>query len=190
MTFDELINTAAARRASDIHLRAGHAPLVRIHGELQRWSSVAALTAGHLDAIADRLLPPVHKERLQTKLEVAHFRHSEKESPAEIAASVEKIRRSNFIFAGPGSPTYAVKHWQGSPVWDAVTAQFEQGADLFFASAASITMGRYALPVYEIYKAGDDPFWADGLDMLGTFGITAAVVPHYNDNSGGDNSTP
>jgi twitching motility protein PilT len=70
MTFDELINTAASRRASDIHLRAGHAPLVRIHGELQRWSSVAALTAGHLDAIADRLLPPVHKERLQTKLEV------------------------------------------------------------------------------------------------------------------------
>jgi twitching motility protein PilT len=31
---------------------------------------VAPLTAGHLEAIAARLLPPVHQERLQTKLEV------------------------------------------------------------------------------------------------------------------------
>jgi twitching motility protein PilT len=70
MTFDQLIATAGAKSASDIHLRAGHAPLVRIHGELERWSSVAPLTAAHLDAIATRLLPPGHQERLQTKLEV------------------------------------------------------------------------------------------------------------------------
>src|SRR5690606_35976046 len=56
--------------ASDIHLRAGHAPLDRIHGELRRWSEIAPLTAAHLDATADRLLSPVHKDQLQTKLEV------------------------------------------------------------------------------------------------------------------------
>ncbi|MEO7190694.1 MAG: PilT/PilU family type 4a pilus ATPase [Vicinamibacterales bacterium] len=70
MTFDQLITTASAKGASDIHLRAGHAPLVRIHGELQRWTSVAPLTAAHLDAISLRLLPPGHQEKLQTKLEV------------------------------------------------------------------------------------------------------------------------
>ncbi len=70
MTFDQLITTASARGASDIHLRAGHVPLVRIHGNLQRWTQVAPLTASHLDAIAGRLLPPAHQERLQTKLEV------------------------------------------------------------------------------------------------------------------------
>jgi len=70
MTFDQLITAASSSRASDIHLRAGHAPLVRVNGELQRWNSVAPLTAGHLEAIASRLLPPVHQERLQTKLEV------------------------------------------------------------------------------------------------------------------------
>jgi hypothetical protein len=146
-------------------------------------------TAGYetnVDAISAKAVE-YYDHHLQTRLEVAHFRHSERESPAEVAASVEKIRRSNLIFAGPGSPTYAIRHWRGSPVWEAVTAQFEAGADLFFASAASIVMGRYALPVYEIYKAGEDPFWADGLDMLGRFGINLAVVPHYNDNSGGDN---
>ncbi|MCC7008333.1 MAG: PilT/PilU family type 4a pilus ATPase [Acidobacteria bacterium] len=70
MTFDQLIAAASASRASDIHLRAGHAPLVRLNGVLQRWSSVAPLTPGHLEAIASRLLPPIHQERLQTKLEV------------------------------------------------------------------------------------------------------------------------
>ena len=44
MTFDQLISAAAASKASDIHLRAGHPPLVRINGDLQRWQSVAALT--------------------------------------------------------------------------------------------------------------------------------------------------
>ena len=41
MTFAQLISTASSKGASDIHLRAGHAPLVRVHGELQRWTSVA-----------------------------------------------------------------------------------------------------------------------------------------------------
>ncbi|MGE0686847.1 MAG: hypothetical protein AB7P33_08900 [Dehalococcoidia bacterium] len=146
-------------------------------------------TAGYetnVDSISAKAVE-YYQHHLQTKLEVAHFRHSERESPSEVAASIEKIRRANLIFAGPGSPTFAIKHWRGSPIWEAVCAQFEAGADLFFASAASITMGRYALPVYEIYKAGEDPHWKDGLDMLGRFGVNVAVVPHYNDNSGGDN---
>ena len=44
MTFDQLIAAAAASKASDIHLRAGHPPLVRVNGELQKWTTVAALT--------------------------------------------------------------------------------------------------------------------------------------------------
>jgi twitching motility protein PilT len=70
MTFDQLVSTAGARSASDIHLRAGHAPLVRVDGVLQRWTKVAALSANDLEAIASRLLPPVHQEKLQKHLEV------------------------------------------------------------------------------------------------------------------------
>jgi hypothetical protein len=58
---------------------------------------------------------------------------------------------------------------------------------MFFASAASISLGRYALPVYEIYKAGSDPFWDDGLDLLSYYGLNLAVVPHFDDQSGGEN---
>jgi twitching motility protein PilT len=70
MTFDQLVTTAGQRGASDIHLRAGHAPLVRIDGALQRWTKVAPLSASDLEAIAIRLLPPQHQERLQKQLEV------------------------------------------------------------------------------------------------------------------------
>jgi twitching motility protein PilT len=70
MTFDELVAAAGSRGASDIHLRANHVPLVRIDGTLERWSTVAPLSAADLEGIAVRLLPPVHQERLQTKLEV------------------------------------------------------------------------------------------------------------------------
>jgi twitching motility protein PilT len=70
MTFDQLIQTAGGRGASDIHLRAGHVPLVRIDGSLERWTSVAAVSAADLDAFAQRLLSPLHQERLRTKLEV------------------------------------------------------------------------------------------------------------------------
>ena len=70
MTFDQLLIAASSRGASDIHLRAGHVPLVRIDGVLERWTSVAPVTATDLDSIAQRLLPPHQQERLQTRLEV------------------------------------------------------------------------------------------------------------------------
>jgi twitching motility protein PilT len=70
MTFDGLVAAAAQRGASDIHLRAGHVPLVRINGDLERWSAVQPLSATDLEAVATRLLNANQQERLKTKLEV------------------------------------------------------------------------------------------------------------------------
>ena len=70
MTFDALLSEAHRRGASDIHLRAGHVPLVRIDGELSRWTQVQVLGAADLEALATRLLSPAHQERLRTHLEV------------------------------------------------------------------------------------------------------------------------
>ena len=146
-------------------------------------------TAGYetnVDAICDKAVE-YYAHHLQTELAVARYMHRERSTPAEVAAAVAAIRGSNMIFAGPGSPTYAIRQWRDSAVWDEVVRRFEDGADVFFASAASISLGRYALPVYEIYKAGEDPFWVDGLDLLGRFGINVAVIPHFDDASGGEN---
>ena len=146
-------------------------------------------TAGfetNVDAIVEKAVE-YYAHHLQTELRVARFRHRERATPAETAAAVATIRDANLIFAGPGSPTYAIRQWRESPVWDAVLQRFQAGADIFFASAASISLGRFSLPVYEIYKAGEDPFWTEGLNLLGELGLDLAVVPHYDDNSGGEN---
>ena len=70
MTFDQMIQTASSQGASDIHLRAGHVPLVRVDGSLERWKNVAAISAQSLEAIATRLLSPAHQQQLATKHEV------------------------------------------------------------------------------------------------------------------------
>jgi len=53
------------------------------------------------------------------------------------------------------------------------------------ASAAALTIGRFTLPVYEIYKVGQDIHWVDGLDILSQFGLHLVVVPHWNNAEGG-----
>lgn len=163
------------------------AALARVDGPLRAvFLDTTAGFESNADAIVKKAVD-YYRHHLQMELHVARYRHANSASTAETAAAVAEIRASNFIFAGPGSPTYAIKQWQGSPVWEAVVEQFEGGAHVLFASAAVITLGRYSLPVYEIYKAGYDPFWVDGLDLLGRLGLKLAVVPHFNDNSGGEN---
>ena len=98
---------------------------------------------------------------------------------------LEGLLHSRFIFAGPGSPSYAVRQLQGSLAWEYTQVRHRLGAALAFASAASISLGALALPVYEIYKVGEDPHWKPGLDLLGPFGLSLAIIPHWNNSDGG-----
>jgi twitching motility protein PilT len=70
MTFDALLSAAAALKASDVHLRAGQPPLLRINGELRRHTESGAMSSADLDALADSLLTPNQQQRLRTELEV------------------------------------------------------------------------------------------------------------------------
>ena len=87
MTFDQLILEASSRGASDIHLRADHVPLVRIDGALERWTHVAPIAGASLEAVATRVLSPLHQTQLQTKMEV---------DVAWQAPNVGRIRASVF----------------------------------------------------------------------------------------------
>jgi hypothetical protein len=116
---------------------------------------------------------------------VASFKAAERATGREIDNAVRKLRRANYIFAGPGSPTYAVRNWQNTPLLDVVARRVGEGAHLVLASAAAIAIGRYALPVYEIYKVGAEPHWVDGLDLLASHGLELAVVSHWNNAEGG-----
>lgn len=99
------------------------------------------------------------------------------------------VRRARYVFAGPGSPSYALDIWQRVGIVDALQSMVEAGGTLTFASAASLTLGRKAIPVYEIYKVGQDPFWLDGLDLMTRLGLPSVVIPHWNNAEGGNHDT-
>lgn len=92
---------------------------------------------------------------------------------------------ANYLFMGPGSPTYAVRQLRESFTWHALRLQHRQGAALCFSSASTLAISRYTIPVYEIYKVGEDLHWKEGLDFFGAFGLALVVVPHWNNNDGG-----
>ena len=98
---------------------------------------------------------------------------------------IQPLASASLIFMGPGSPSYAVRQLEGSLAWEMICARFWQGASLVLASAAAIAFGRYALPIYEIYKVGEDPHWKAGLDFFGNIGLALAIVPHWNNQDGG-----
>ena len=69
--------------------------------------------------------------------------------------------------------------------WDVIRARHRLGATLIFASAATISVGAHALPVYEIYKVGQDVHVVDGLDFFSDFGLHVSFIPHWNNAEGG-----
>lgn len=98
---------------------------------------------------------------------------------------VAPLLQSNAIFLGPGSPTYAVRQLQDSLLWQTLQARHRLGATLILASAATIAAGALALPVYEIYKVGEDLHWTPGLNLLAPFGLELVFVSHWDNNEGG-----
>jgi hypothetical protein len=96
------------------------------------------------------------------------------------------IRAADWVFAGPGSPSYALAHWQAGPVAAGLRDRVLAGDGLtVLASAAAATAGRFTVPVYEIYKAGGAPRWLTGLDLLGALRLDVALIPHYDNAEGG-----
>jgi hypothetical protein len=99
---------------------------------------------------------------------------------------VAPLLTANYIMMGPGSPSYAVRQLAASLAWHTMLARHRQGYPLVFASAATIAASAIALPVYEIYKVGEDPHWKPGLDLFGPYGAKIAFVPHWDNRDGGD----
>ena len=57
---------------------------------------------------------------------------------------------------------------------------------MVLASAATVAISTFALPVYEIYKVGEDLHWKEGLDLFGLYGLPLVFIPHWNNREGGD----
>ncbi len=120
---------------------------------------------------------------------VASFRSRDVDAVTQ-ATAVARIREARYLMAGPGSPSYALRQWVGGPIPAALADKLAGGGIVTMASAAALTLGLVTIPVYEVYKVGEDPRWLEGLDLLGSAsGLRAAVVPHFDNAEGGNHDT-
>ncbi len=100
-------------------------------------------------------------------------------------AILTPLLTANAIMFGAGSPTYTVRQLKDSLAWHMLLARHRLGAALVLASAATIAISAHALPVYEIYKVGQDLHWSEGLDFFGPCGMRLIFIPHWNNSEGG-----
>lgn len=129
------------------------------------------------------------RSHIQQEMSAASFKRSEALTTYEAEQAFQTLREADFILIGPGSPTYAVRQWRPTPIPEILVQRLESGGCLVAASAAALTVGRFTLPVYELYKVGEDLHWAEGLDTMGHFGFNLVVIPHWNNAEGGSHDT-
>jgi hypothetical protein len=122
-------------------------------------------------------------------VEAAGLTRTDSGDTVAVERGIAKVRSADWVFAGPGSPTFALGQWTGTAVPDAIAEKLRSGGAVVFSSAAALTLGRMTVPVYEIYKVGVDPYWLDGLNVLAEVGLDVAVIPHFDNAEGGNHDT-
>ena len=121
-------------------------------------------------------------------VEVAQLRRRS-DDPVVRASALAKVAAARWVFAGPGSPSFALRQWRETEIPELLTEKLAHDGCIVFASAAALTLGRYTVPVYEVYKVGADPEWLDGLGLVDFLGPEVAVIPHYDNAEGGHHDT-
>lgn len=128
-------------------------------------------------------------ESVNRPVRVASFRSADEIGSLEHETAMARLREARWAFSGPGSPSYALRQWRGSQVPSVLADKLSGGGCVVFASAAAVTLGAFAVPVYEIYKVGEPPRWIEGLDLLSCLGLRVAVIPHFDNAEGGRHDT-
>jgi hypothetical protein len=129
------------------------------------------------------------RESVSAEIQVSDIRSSAEADTVRNETMLARLGEARYVFAGPGSPSYALRQWTGTVVPQLLADKLSGGGAVTFASAAALTLGVATVPVYEIYKVGADPHWLEGLDLLASTGLRAAVIPHYNNAEGSNHDT-
>jgi len=129
------------------------------------------------------------RQHVRQELVIASLKSTETTPDFEKEQAFHTLREADYVLIGPGSPTYAVRHLMETPVPEILIRRIESGGCLVAASAAALTVGRFTLPVYEIYKVGEDLHWVDGMNILRHFDFNLVVIPHWNNAEGGNHDT-
>src|SRR3989344_3362493 len=124
-----------------------------------------------------------HLQNFHPRVEVVYANTLQDANTTEI---LKPLDAADYIFAGPGSPTYAVRSLRSSLALIKIRERVRAGASLGLSSAAAIAFSKFALPVYEIYKAGFELYWEQGLNFYAKIFQELTVIPHFNNNEGGN----
>ena len=140
------------------------------------------------DQIAHRAVT-YFRTRVQHPMTAVSFKSDKDLTPLETERVYQRLKEADYVLMGPGSPTYANRQLKNTLIPKIFADNIIKGGCLVAASAAALTTGVYTLPVYEIYKVGQQIHWVDGLDILGQLGVRAVVIPHWNNAEGGSHDT-
>ena len=143
---------------------------------------------GNADDIAQKAID-YFKTSVGAELGLASMRDASKASSLQLEAFANQLRDADYVFAGPGSPTYALRQWSDLRFSSILAEKLTSGGVVAFSSAAVLTLGRHTIPVYEIYKVGEPVELRDGLDVLSAIGLNALVIPHFNNAEGQNHDT-
>jgi twitching motility protein PilT len=95
---NQILHEAIARNASDVHLKVGLQPTVRIHGILYPLEEWSALTRDDMAGVLDLLLDEHHRERFRSRMQVdLAYQH------------VEASRFRVNVFLQRGEPSVAMR---------------------------------------------------------------------------------
>ncbi len=164
----------------EVFRRFDHPPRVAL---LETPAGFEVNSAQVIGRVADFLRHHLQNYRPQIKIVAARKKGTTFSPDSE--EIIQPLWQAEVIFMGPGSPTYAARQLKDSLAYHVLIARHYLGADLVLASAATIAMSRFALPVYEIYKVGEDLHWKEGLDFFGLYGLPIVFIPHWNNAEGG-----
>lgn len=171
--------------------------MTRVHRELLSHS--AEVRAVNLDtAYGFQLNVPEMTEKLVayfstsllTPLEPLSLTSYAQASDVQRTLFKQRVRAATYVFAGPGSPSWALAQWRPLALADDLSNVLAHDGVLCFASAAALTLGTFTAPIYEIYKVGvPSPYWLEGLDVMGRLGLRCAVIPHFDNREGSNYDT-
>lgn len=125
-------------------------------------------------------------QNFKPEISIIPARQKDTEFSPDHPEILEPLFDANMIFLGPGSPTYTARQLAGSLAYEIIQAKHRTGSALMLSSAATIAFGCQTLPVYEIFKAGMDLHWQPGLDIFKNYGLSLIIIPHWNNNEGGE----
>ncbi|CAN5870238.1 hypothetical protein BH18ACT6_BH18ACT6_02330 [soil metagenome] len=80
------------------------------------------------------------RDSFGVKTKVASLRRADAKG-VERRRFLESVEQSEVVFAGPGSPSYAIRVWSGLGMREALSKVVDRGGGVVMASAAVVTLG-------------------------------------------------